>query len=73
MIKGIAVNKEVQMLRQICLFNPLSFHSNLQPESPACLLLPQAMLCSLYLGNSGLIFPRKAVEIFISISSAASP
>lgn len=73
MIKGIAVNKEVQTLCHICLFNPLSFHSNLQPESPACLLLPQAMLCSLYLGNSGLIFLRKAVDIFISISSAASP
>lgn len=73
MIKGIAVNKEVQTLCQICLFYPLSFHSNLQPESPAFLLLPQAMLCSPYLGNSGLSFPRNAVEMFISTSSAASP
>lgn len=43
-IKGIAVNREVQTC-QTCLLYPLSFHSNLQPESTACLLLPLAMLC----------------------------
>lgn len=35
--------------------------------------LPQATLCYLYSGDSGLIFPWNAVEIFVSFSLVFSP